>query len=418
MKIAKKFLERNIFLCFGLALALIVVLCAALYYTTARFLETNRWVKHTHHVIEKTIEIDSALKDVESGTRGYIITGDENFLALSVQSSEQTNALFVEIRRLTADNPRQQQRLDRLEPLIAAKLDFSAGAVEMRRRGDTAAAQLINSGKIKTDTDAVRALVGELKREENDLLRKRSENMFASQRNALLTLAVFGSLILVFFSIAFLAVRRDIEKRRAAGQELRKREGLYRTLVRSIPKTAVVLFDSNMRYTLADGAQLEASGFSRSTFEGKTLREVFPPEVCEKWSEYYLRALAGENIAFQQEDDGKHFLTQVLPVRKDDDEIFAGMVMWQDVTHRKQIENTLRESEHRYRDLVEKSLGLICSHDLDGVLLSVNPAAANALGYAPEEMVGKSLAEFLPPESKAVFEKYLTQIEKIGESSN
>jgi PAS domain S-box-containing protein len=67
-------------------------------------------------------------------------------------------------------------------------------------------------------------------------------------------------------------------------------------------------------------------------------------------------------------------------------------------------------SEQRYRDLVESGGGLICTHDLAGVLLSVNRAAADRLGYAPEQLVGKSLGDFLAPAVRAGFGQYLDRI--------
>jgi len=66
--------------------------------------------------------------------------------------------------------------------------------------------------------------------------------------------------------------------------------------------------------------------------------------------------------------------------------------------------------EQRYRHLVENSLGLICTHDLDGVLLSVNPAAADSLGYAAEDGIGKNLREFLSPSTRHLFDDYLRRI--------
>lgn len=68
------------------------------------------------------------------------------------------------------------------------------------------------------------------------------------------------------------------------------------------------------------------------------------------------------------------------------------------------------EAQARYRELVESGRGLICTHDLAGTLLSVNRAAADRLGYAPEEMVGKSLAEFLAPAARPMFGQYLDRI--------
>jgi PAS domain S-box-containing protein len=81
---------------------------------------------------------------------------------------------------------------------------------------------------------------------------------------------------------------------------------------------------------------------------------------------------------------------------------------------RGRAEEALRQSEMRFRDLVEQSLGLICTHDLDGVLLSINPAAAHALGYDPEEGIGIRLREFLSPSTRHLFDKYLQRVRQNG----
>jgi PAS domain S-box-containing protein len=67
-------------------------------------------------------------------------------------------------------------------------------------------------------------------------------------------------------------------------------------------------------------------------------------------------------------------------------------------------------SEPPYRELVEAGAGLICTHDLAGILLSVNPAAAGRLGYATEELVGRSLRDFLAPAVREQFPRYLERI--------
>ena len=77
---------------------------------------------------------------------------------------------------------------------------------------------------------------------------------------------------------------------------------------------------------------------------------------------------------------------------------------------RRRAEDALHRIEIRFRDLVEQSLGLICTHDLDGVLLSINPAAAHALGYHPGEGIGVNLRDFLAPSTRHLFDKYLQRI--------
>lgn len=68
-------------------------------------------------------------------------------------------------------------------------------------------------------------------------------------------------------------------------------------------------------------------------------------------------------------------------------------------------------SPQRYRELVEQSRGLICIHDLAGILLSVNRAAADRLGYPPEELVGRSLGDLLAPGVRHLFPQYLDRIQ-------
>ena len=69
-------------------------------------------------------------------------------------------------------------------------------------------------------------------------------------------------------------------------------------------------------------------------------------------------------------------------------------------------------SPQRYRELVEQSRGLICTHDLAGILLSVNRAAAERLGYTPEELVGRSMADLLAPTVRHLFPEYLARIKR------
>jgi PAS domain S-box-containing protein len=79
---------------------------------------------------------------------------------------------------------------------------------------------------------------------------------------------------------------------------------------------------------------------------------------------------------------------------------------------RPSLEETLRERHRQYQHLVEHSLGLLCIHDLEGVLLLVNPAAARALGYPPGAGVGRNLREFLAPAVQPLFDAYLERIRR------
>jgi diguanylate cyclase (GGDEF)-like protein/PAS domain S-box-containing protein len=71
-------------------------------------------------------------------------------------------------------------------------------------------------------------------------------------------------------------------------------------------------------------------------------------------------------------------------------------------------------TEDLYRRIVEYSQGLICTHDLDGVLLSVNPAAAHSLGYTPDEMIGKNLGDFMSPARRNTIGPHLKKLKDDG----
>jgi formate hydrogenlyase transcriptional activator len=81
------------------------------------------------------------------------------------------------------------------------------------------------------------------------------------------------------------------------------------------------------------------------------------------------------------------------------------------------IRQTFQDNEDWFQDLVEHSQDLLCIHDLEGWLLSVNPAPARVLGYTVEEVLRIPMRELIAPEFRSEFDEYLDRIERVGEAS-
>lgn len=92
--------------------------------------------------------------------------------------------------------------------------------------------------------------------------------------------------------------------------------------------------------------------------------------------------------------------------------LIGGVAM--NVTDLRDAMVALADSEQRYRHLVETGQGLICTHDMEGRLLSVNQAALTLTGLTSEQVIGRNLRDLLAPPSRDVFSLYLERMQHVG----
>jgi methyl-accepting chemotaxis protein len=208
---------RKLALGFGLALSLLLVIGFVSFRGTDALIENDHAVTHTHAVLEGTAHVLSLLKDAETGQRGYLLTGDESYLEPYTTAVAAVAGELGHVRSLTSDNPRQQARLDQLDPLTRDKLAELKETIELRRaQGFDAALKVVTSGRGKKAMDDIRRLLGEIDGEERELLRARSESAEASARAAKTTI-LFGSAgAFILVVLAAFVITRSLNNQLAA----------------------------------------------------------------------------------------------------------------------------------------------------------------------------------------------------------
>jgi methyl-accepting chemotaxis protein len=188
---------------FGLALAILVIVGSVAYRSIEKLADTAEWVDHTQQVLVSLESVLSTMKDAETGQRGYVLTGDENYLE-PFRSAQSTIAGEIKkVRTLTKDNANQQRRLDVLEPLISGRDGKFAALVETidaRKIGFEAALKIVRTDNGKKIMDDIRKVIDEMKSEEEALLGVRSAEARATAHNA--TLTIVGGTLLAFALVA------------------------------------------------------------------------------------------------------------------------------------------------------------------------------------------------------------------------
>jgi methyl-accepting chemotaxis protein len=166
---------------FGLAALTLVTIAVVSYRNASRLIENDAWVTHTQQVRTELADLLSELKDAETGQRGYLITGDESYLAPYQSALTAIKGTLDDVRRITSNNPDQQRRLSAISPLIDAKLAELKQTIDLRRTaGFDAALKVVVTNVGKTYLDQIRSIAAEADQEERDLLKLRSEEARAS----------------------------------------------------------------------------------------------------------------------------------------------------------------------------------------------------------------------------------------------
>ncbi len=217
--------------------------------------------------------------------------------------------------------------------------------------------------------------------------------------------------------VSILSLVLDVTSPKRVEHALRESEEQYRLLFESNPHAMWVYDLETFRFLAVNDFAVDHYGYSREEFLSMTIRDIRPPEDLDKLNTYLSSPQAGLDRAGEwrhRKKDGSIINVEITSHRLDFGGRPAEFVLANDITERKRAEIALRESEDRYRDLVENSHELMCTHDLNGRVISVNPWAAHVLGYPQRELIGMNIRENLMPEFRAEFDDYLEIIKANG----
>ena len=200
----------------------------------------------------------------------------------------------------------------------------------------------------------------------------------------------------------------------------------YEEILNFIPSDIAVL-DTDGRYLFLNPVAVKDPEM-RSWLIGKTDEEFFirrgkDTGLAKKRQALFLQLMQTKQQVEWEEEmtnrDGEKeiLLRKLFPVPDEQGTIKMVIGYGINITERKKIEEQVLRSEKRYRDLFNYSQALICTHELNGKMLTTNPAILHALQYTEAEMIGKSIKDFIPIEQQEQFEtNYLNVINKNGRS--
>lgn len=177
--------------------------------------ENNRLVMRTHTVITASGNLLSAIKDAETGQRGFIITGDERYLDPYTDAVGDMDELVAALRKVTQGDPAATNRLEDITERLRIKREELALSIEIRRtKGFEAARQLVLTQRGKEAMDALRSQTSALQRDEQRLREQRIADMATAYAVATWSGILASLLGVILTAVVGALVRRAMEIRR------------------------------------------------------------------------------------------------------------------------------------------------------------------------------------------------------------
>ncbi len=326
----------------GVALLILGGVSVLSYRSTVRADEDARWVAHTRIVLEKLNALTVDIISQETEQRGYVFTGEGSHLTSYNQGLNRLRSDLDDLRNLTADNPRQQQTIKRLEPLISKTV--SGLREELAAHGPNAAQSAPTAGHAEAQDQAmqeIRSVISAMTAEEDGLLSERTDAAQASSRRMKIVIILGNMLAVLFFATAALAIYQEMGKRSMAEESLRQSEERFRLMTARVKEYAIFMLDPDGHVISWNEGASRIKGYAAEEIIGQHFSRFYPAEDIAKGKPDYELEIAAARGQF--EDEGWR-------VRKDGSRFWANVV----ITALRDERGRLRGFAKVSRDMTER----------------------------------------------------------------
>ena len=389
--------NRTVQAAFGAAVAMLLIVGGLAYRSIVVTVESEGWVRHTQEVLENLSKLQLAMETVASSVRGYSLTGAQGYLDAYQAGRLSLTKHAAAVRDLTADNAGQQNRILILDQLAAGRIARAEENIRLRREGGTEpAAQATLTGPGLQTTSAFGATISEMVTEEQRLLTLRAAD---AARNTTRTkiILVLGTLLGALVAIAAgRIVQRDNVRREIAEEELAESERKYRTLVQGIRDYAIYMLGPKGEIRTWNPGAEQMSGCSYEEVAGQNFSRFFTAEDIGRGRPEEILRMAAIDGDYEEQgmrlrkDNTRYQVRANIAASRDS----AGKLRGFSVISRDLTEN--KESETRYRGLLEAAPDAMVVVNQSGEIVLVNVQAEKQFGYRRDELLGQKVTNIIP----------------------
>lgn len=218
--------------------------------------------------------------------------------------------------------------------------------------------------------------------------------------------------------VNWLGTCTDIHDQKQAEAVVYQREQEFRALAENSPDI-IARIDKALRHVYVNPAIEKATGLSPEDFIGKTHRDLgFPEEICADWQTrlqqmFVTRQPSSLEFEFAAPDGIRYYQSRIVPEFGEEGSVVSVLGISHDVTDYKRAEQALRQSESRFRRVVESNMIGIGVWNRDGKIMEANDALLQIVGYTQADLQAQGLhwRQLTPPEYQALDEKALKELE-------